>query len=153
MSPPWLVLLKQLDLPLRFLIDKNSPLRIAERQISELDLITGVKGNIPYLSTRTITRDLHKLHDRMLPHIRRLFDTPIASGGKAHIAFDGWTSSNEVPYLGIAAHWLESDFATMHDIVLDTPASTDLIRQPILQMLTLQQVISVLVQRLVAGQR
>ena len=64
----------------------------------------------------------HHHHHHLLLAVQfssTLLDTQFTSGGKIHITLGGWTAANGVPCLGITAHWLEPDFATMHDILLD----------------------------------
>ena len=60
-----------------------------------------------------------RLHETFISGMAVCCPAQITSGGKIHITLDGWAASNGVPYLGITAHWLGSDFAMMHDIGLD----------------------------------
>jgi hypothetical protein len=107
------------ELLLHFLIETNTPFRVAESK-SFHKLMSYLNSKVPSLSTRTIVRDLHKLHKSILPGIKTTLAAQIQSGGRIHITLDCWSASNGTPYLGITAHWLDRNWRKpLHDVVLD----------------------------------
>jgi hypothetical protein len=103
---------------LHFLIETNSSFSIVESN-SFRELMSFLNSKISPLSRRTMTRELHKYHESMVPRIKASLSTQINSGGRIHITLDGWTASNGTPYLGVTAHWLDAKWQALHDVVLD----------------------------------
>lgn len=98
------------------LVETNSSFRLVESK-SFNKLMQYCNANTPTLSHQTVARDLRKMHDELKPMIKDRFQKHIDSGGHVNITLDAWTSGNKVPYLGITAHWMDSDY-DLNDTVI-----------------------------------
>jgi hypothetical protein len=103
---------------LHFLIETNSSFSIVESD-SFRELMSFLNSKITTLSRRTMTRELHKYYESIVPRIKASIMIQINSTGRIHITLDGWTASNGTPYLGITAHWMDAKWKALHDVVLD----------------------------------
>ncbi len=70
-------------------------------------LLRLLKPDVPIPSATSLRRDLNWAYAHAFKRMRSLlYDAP----GKLSFTVDGWTSPNMLPFLGITAHWVDSEW-------------------------------------------
>lgn len=100
---------KYRNLLVRFLVETNSPFRLVEHQ-SFRRLMQYLNKMAPGLSRITITRDLLDLYKEMEPRVMEMLKQATSTGAKIHLTLDAWSSGNNLPFLGITGHWMDTEF-------------------------------------------
>ena len=59
---------------------------------------------------RQITSLLRIYYAESRNNIRNLFQSHISQGGKFSLTQDIWTGANQKPYMGVIAHWIDSNW-------------------------------------------
>jgi len=78
-------------------------------------LLRLLKPDVPLPSATSLRRDLDLAYEHAFKRMRSLLhDAP----GKLSFTVDGWTSPNMQPFLGITAHWVDSEWR-LREALLD----------------------------------
>ena len=90
-----------------FLIKTNASLSIVEDS-SFQQLLQYCNPAAPTVSQRTASRDIKSLYLKLQPRIESLLqDYTIMHNGRVSLTLDAWTSSTQIPFLGITCHFIE----------------------------------------------
>ena len=70
-------------------------------------MIKRLRPEVTFFSADTIANNISKAfkHEKSLIK-KKLQDAP----GKISLTLDGWTSKNQIPFLGITAHWIDENW-------------------------------------------
>ena len=91
----------------RFLVNTNTSLSIVENP-SFLQLLQYCNPSVSTISRRTASRDIKALHLKLLPRIQAILHKfTVIDNGRVSLTLDAWTSSTQVPFLGITCHFIE----------------------------------------------
>ena len=91
----------------RFLINTNTSLSIVENH-SFQQLLQYCNPTAAMISRRTASRGIIALYNRLQPRIKDMLqEVTTTNGGRISITLDAWTSSTQIPFLGITRHFIE----------------------------------------------
>jgi hypothetical protein len=99
---------------MKWIITDDQAFNIVENEFFQI-MIKRLRPEVKFISADTVTNDLSKLfkHEQILIQ-RKLQNTP----SKISFTFDGWTSTNQMSFLGVTAHWISENW-DLKQITLD----------------------------------
>jgi hypothetical protein len=94
---------------LKFIISSNQPFSLVEEpDFRELINYTSKQNPLVAVSSRrTIRSDLEKLHGQEKANLRKFLNS---NESKISFIVDGWTSSSQIPFLGIIVCWIDDSW-------------------------------------------
>jgi len=90
-----------------FLINTNASLSVVENS-RFWQVLQYCNPSAVSISRRTASRDILTLYSKLLPRIQNMLrDYTVQHGGHISLTLDAWTSSTQIPFLGITEHYIE----------------------------------------------
>ena len=89
----------------RFIISSNTSLSVVENE-SFQQLLQYCNPTAITISRRTASRDILTLYTKLRPRIAKALEEQTQEG-RVSLTLDAWTSTTQIPFLGITAHYLE----------------------------------------------
>jgi len=98
-------------------VETNTAFRTAEVD-SFRNLMRYCNGQVPLVSRSTLYRDIHKLlYRRLFKEVCQRLQLHISDGARMNLTIDAWTASNEIPFLAITAHWMNTEFELLSTLI------------------------------------
>jgi hypothetical protein len=66
-----------------------------------------LRPEVQFISADTISSDITKAFKHEQTLIQKKLQSTL---GKISLTLDGWTSKNQIPFLGITAHWIDENW-------------------------------------------
>ena len=102
----------------QFIISSNASLSVVENSTFRNLLQYCNPSTVP-ISRRTAARDIIKLYNKLKPRILEVLeDYTTTHHGRISLTLDTWTSSTQIPFLGITAHYIDPTTWTYRTILL-----------------------------------
>jgi len=90
-----------------FLVNTNASLSVVENS-SFRKLLQYCNPSAVMISRRTASRDIVSLYSKLLPRIQNMLrEFTVEHGGRISITLDAWSSSTQIPFLGVTGHFIE----------------------------------------------
>ena len=90
-----------------FLVNTNASLSVVENA-SFQQLLQYCNPSAKMISRRTASRDIYDLYIKLQPKIQAmLHEYTTIDKGKVSLTLDAWTSSTQIPFLGITCHYIQ----------------------------------------------
>ena len=94
------------ELLVQFMIESNCAFRLVELK-SFRNFVSYCSNSARSITRFTIRRGIRRQYQEMFPRIKTRLISHVDGGGTVSLTLDAWTSSNNTPFLGITAHFLE----------------------------------------------
>ena len=90
-----------------FVINTNASLSVVDHPTFQ-QLLLYCNPSAKIISRRTASRDIHNLYNKLQPRIQAMLqEFTVIQKGRVSLTLDAWTSSTQVPFLGITCHYIE----------------------------------------------
>jgi hypothetical protein len=107
---------KYRELLAEFIVESSSSFRIVE-YASFHRFVSYLNGNAPLISRETVRNDTAELKNRYQEKLLGEVQSHLGEQKKGRISLtmDVWTSSNQIPYLGVTGHWIDSSWEVRNE--------------------------------------
>jgi hypothetical protein len=99
------------ELLAEFVVESSSAFQIVEYP-SFHRFVTFLNANSPLISRETVRKDTNDLKDKYQEKLQSAVQLHVGNlkKGRLSLTMDAWTSGNQVPYLGVTGHWIDSNW-------------------------------------------
>ena len=75
-------------------------------------------SKVRLISRRTLECDIHSLYKTLFHQVFKRLQDHCDKGGKVSITLDAWSSTTQVPFLGLTGHYIEDHTWQFHSLLL-----------------------------------
>jgi hypothetical protein len=102
---------KYRELLAEFIVESSSVFQLVEYQCFHR-FVSYLNANSPLISRETVRKDTTELKNRFQAKLQREVEQHIGElrNGRVSLTMDAWTSGNQLPYLGVTGHWIDSNW-------------------------------------------
>jgi hypothetical protein len=97
-----------MKLLINFIISNSLAIRVIE-SISLRQLLEYCLAEIEIPSCRTMIKIMLSFYKEAQEAVRKILQQHISKGNRICLTIDGWVASNSDNYLGVIAHWTDSN--------------------------------------------